>query len=503
MARDYDTRITVGLEADLSGGVQTEKELDKLKKKAKELAKEGESGAGQVTAALGKVSNAAGMLRRVLAGFGVVGAITGLIGAIGRLKESFGAAKKEAEALKAAQDKAAHKEAVGALAKSYKELEEATKRAADAAQHSNEMLDISVKNARDLEDAQLDLAEQRELDAVDGSDPVAQQRRAEISARYSQRRGSLAASRGRENVVYERQRLQGDADAKRKAADDIVQSLAEDDRVISEAERRRSDALTRGDAENDRDATGFWAGFGKNLQDIVSLNWGSVGDARTGAGDAKRAEAKAEAEELEAEIKQLKERKDAKLKEAERLRQEAARAEEKKDALGGQIEVSDVKRAAADIVGRRGSESATLAREKKETEVRREEEQRAADALAISRGKARIGRLEKSKSSEEARAQAAADSFARENEDVFRARNAYDMAVANRGGGSREAKSALAALQKEEAEAREAKAEMERVAARVASTIAGINEQIRALAKAVQGAENRQKNYQAEAAPAD
>ena len=63
--------------------------------------------------------------------------------------------------------------------------------------------------------------------------------------------------------------------------------------------------------------------------------------------------------------------------------------------------------------------------------------------------------------------------------------------------------SALAALQKEEAEAREAKAEMERVAARVATTIAGIKEQIRALAKAVQGAENRQKNYQAEAAPAD
>ena len=483
MARDYDTRITVGLEADLSGGVQTEKELDKLKKKAKGLAKEGESGAGQVTAALGKVSNAAGMLRRVLAGFGVVGAITGLIGAIGRLKESFGAAKKEAEALKAAQDKAAHKEAVDALAKSYKELEEATKRAADAAQHSNEMLDISVKNARDLEDAQLDLAEQRELDAVDGNDPVAQQRRAEISARYSQRRGSLAASRGRENVVYERQRLQGDADAKRKAADDIVQSLAGDDRVIAEAKRRLSDAITRSDAENDADATGWFSSWGQNLKNIATLNWGRVGDERTEAGDRVREKAKAEVAEIEAEIKQLEEQKDAKLKEAESLRKEAARAEERKDALWGQIEVSDVKRAAADIAGRRGSESATLAREKKEAEVRRKEEQRAADALTISRGKTRIDRLEKSRSSEEARAQAAADAFARESEDVFRARNAYDMAVANRGGRSREAKSALAA--------------------RVATTIAGIKEQIRALAKAVQGAENRQKNYQAEAAPAD
>ncbi len=503
MARDYDTRITVGLDADLSGGVQTERELDAVRKKAKQLEKEAEKSAGGIKAAIGGVNKAVGLLRTVLTGFGAVGLFTGLIGALGRLKDSFGGAKKEAEALAAAQSRAAHKEAVDALAESYKALEEATKRAAEAAQHSNEMLDISMKNARDLEDAQLDLAEQRELDAVDGNDPVAQQRRAEISARYSQRRGALAASRGRENVVYERRRLQGDADAKRKAADDIVQSLADDDRVIAEAKRRRSDAIFRSDAENDEDATGFWAGFGKNLQNIISLDWGSVGDARTGAGDAKRAEAKAEAEELEAEIKQLEERKDAKLKEAERLRQEAARAEEKKDALGGQIEVSDVKRAAADIAGRRGSESATLAREKKEAEVRRKEEQRAADALAISRGKTSIGRLEKSKSSEEARAQAAADSFARENEDVFRARNAYDMAVANRGGGSREAKTALAALQKEEAEAREAKAEMERVAARVASTIAGINEQIRALAKAVQGAENRQKNYQAEAAPAD
>ena len=28
---DYDTKITVGLEADLSGGVQTEKQLEKVR----------------------------------------------------------------------------------------------------------------------------------------------------------------------------------------------------------------------------------------------------------------------------------------------------------------------------------------------------------------------------------------------------------------------------------------------------------------------------------------
>ena len=114
-----DTTIRIGLDADLSGGVQTEKQLDNLKHKAAQLGKDGSASVGKVTGAVGGLQKACGLLRNVLTGFGVVGVFTTLAAAVGKVKESFGAAKKEAEELAKSKDKAAHKEAVEALAKSY------------------------------------------------------------------------------------------------------------------------------------------------------------------------------------------------------------------------------------------------------------------------------------------------------------------------------------------------------------------------------------------------
>ena len=187
----------------------------------------------------------------------------------------------------------------------------------------------------------------------------------------------------------------GEADAKRRDAAGIEGSLANDDRVIAEARRRLADAQTRSVSENDADATGVMAGWGNNLKNIFTGNWGKVGDSRTAEGDAERARAKAEVEELEAEIKQLQEQKAAKLKEAERLRQEAARAEEKKEALGGQIAVSNVRRETADVAGRAGIAAADSAREKKEAQIARDEK-------TVAEGKEKMSMLDSVSSFEEA-----------------------------------------------------------------------------------------------------
>lgn len=488
---ERDTIIRIGMDADLSGGIQTEKQLDALTAKAKQLGKESENSAGKASSAFGSLGKTIGRTRQLLSGFGVVAGVTALIGAINKVKDSFAAAKKEADALAAAKAKAEHKEAVDALAKSYVALGEAAKNAAAALQHQNELLDISVKNARDLEDAQLNLAEQKELAAVDGNDLAASEARAQISARYAQRRGALAASRGKEDVAYQRQRLQGEADAKRRDAAGIEGTIANDDRVIAEARRRLADAQTRSVSENDADATGVMAGWGNNLKNIFTGNWGKVGDSRTVEGDAERAKAKAEVEELEAEIKQLQEQKAAKLKEAERLRQEAARAEEKKDALGGQIAVSDVRRETADVAGQAGVAAADRAREKKEAQIARDEK-------TVREGQSRIAELGSAMDSEKARAQAAADAYAREGADVVAAQGRYDMLTAN-GGSRKERSAALAALQKEQAEAKEAKFEMEKVAAEVATTLKAIKEQINALKSAVKSANSRLGQNQADA----
>ena len=479
------------------------KYLDHLKKKAKETSSESSSAFGSMSKALGGVSSAARIVRGVLSGFGALGAITGLIAAVGKLKESFSASKKELDELVAAKDKAEHKEAVDNLAKSYEALGEAAKNAAAALQHQNEMLDISVKNARDLEDAQLNLAEQKELAAVDGDDLAASEARAQISARYAQRRGALAAARGKEDVVYQRQRLQGEADAKRRDAAGIEGSLANDDRVIAEARRRLADAQTRSVSENDADATGVMAGWGNNLKNIFTGNWGKVGlfgfgeaDNRTAAGDAERAKAKTEVEELEAEIKQLQEQKAAKLKEAERLRQEAAWAEEKKDALGGQIAVSDVRRETADVAGQAGVAAADRAREKKEAQIARDEE-------IIAAGPGRITAIKRKIAAAEAQKSSAIDADAREQSEAEQARSAlegFDLAHPRRNAtGVQSTRSALEEdVRRETAEANQSRVQLQSTLATLAATLKDLNADLQKVEREVDAAKKRTRRNEDE-----
>ena len=500
---EYDTTIRIGTQADLSGGVQTEKQYDRLIAKAKELGKQSTASGKQVESSLGGVSRAAGLLRKALGGFGAVALITGLVGAIEKVRKSFGEAKSELDKLVEAKSKAEHKEAVEALAKSYDALGEAAKKATDALQHQNEMLDISVKNARDLEDAQLNLAEQKELAAIDDSDLAAGEKRAQISARYAQRRGALAASRGKEDVVYQRQKLQEEADLKRSQAAGIEGALANDDRVIADARRRLADAHTRTYAENDEDATGWFASFGNNLKNLATLNWGRAGffglgkaDNRTAEGDAKRAAAKAEAEELEAEIKQLEERKAARLKEAENLRKEAERAEEKKNAIGGQLAVSDVKAETASISGRTALAAADTAREKKEAQIAR-------DANTIAAGPGKIAAIRRQIAAAEAQNTSAIDADAKEQEDAAMARLALDRfnAAGHRrnGTGVQAQRSALEEdVDRETAEATQSRVRLQSTLATLATTIKGLNADLKKVEREVDVATRRQNTVNAE-----
>ena len=312
----HDTTITIGLDADLSGGVQTEKQLEAMRRKAAQLGKEGSSSVGKVTGAIGGLQKACGLLRNVLAGFGLVGVFTALAAAVGKVKDSFGAAKKEAEALAKEKDKAAHKEAVEALAKSYETLGESMRKASEAMQRANELEDIATRNARALEDAQLDLAKQKELAAIDANDPAAAEKRAQIEANYAERRGHLTAARSREDLAKESNRLMAEAGAKRTSAGRIEKEAEEYDRLIESAQKRRDATHTRSFAMNEEDRHGFWENFGGVWKDVATLNWGHIGESDSEAGNALRKEAKGEVAALDAEIKRLQEEKRQKLKQA-------------------------------------------------------------------------------------------------------------------------------------------------------------------------------------------
>ena len=275
---DGEVNVKVKITAENGGVTQAVTGLDKVGKKAKETAEKTKSGFEQANQAFDKVTKAAGAFQKILSGFGMVGIATALAGGITKIIDSFGEAKKKAEEFQKAADEKKVQDGIDALADSYKKLTDAISGANAARTAQKEIEDIELKNKRDIEDANLDLAEQKELDAIDVNDPAASEARAEIQARYKARRDSIAIQRGVFDGVRERQELRHGAMSDRENADKIDAAANETDKAITEAKARRNAALVRSNTTNSEDATGFWSAFGTNLKRVLSLDWGRVGD---------------------------------------------------------------------------------------------------------------------------------------------------------------------------------------------------------------------------------
>ena len=499
-----DTTIRIGLDADLSGGVQTEKQLDGLKNKAAQLGKDGSSSVGKVTGAVGGLQKACGLLRNVLTGFGVVGVFSMLASAVGKVKDSFGAAKKEADELAKAKDKAAHKEAVEALAKSYEQLGESMRTASEAMQRANELEDIATRNARALEDAQLDLAKQKELAAIDPNDPAAAEKRAQIEADYAARRGHLTADRSREDLDRERNRLQAAASAKRNEAADIEALTKNDDKLIKDVKRRLAAATAAAGSPNDEDYQGFWGNLGGITKNAVTLNWGSIGDSRTEKGDALRAEAKAEAERLKAELKDLEEKRAKRLQQAADIRAEGEQMQQKSYELQSGYKVIDVREQATGVETSRGVIEADNALDKKNKEIAKKAAQKAKDAATVQEGPGRIAAIQRQIDAAEAQRRAAQESDAREQEDAVMARLAlenFNNGEGRRGGtGTRARRSELEAdVERETREAASSRIQLQGTLATLATTLKGLNSDLAKVKREVDAAVKRQNNINAEA----
>jgi hypothetical protein len=499
-----DTTIRIGLDADLSGGVQTEKQLDSLKHKAAQLGKEGSSSVGKVTGAIGGLQKACGLLRNVLTGFGVVGVFAALAAAVGKVKDSFGEAKKQADEFDRAKAKAAHREAVENLAESYEKLCKATQRAAEAARHANEMHDIAMKNARELEDAQMDLAEQSELAAVDAADPAASEKRALISARYAAKRGGLGAARAREDVTTEINRMSAEATAKRKAAKDEDASAEDTERLIASTRERRRLAYNRSIELNEEDRTGAWESGGGMVKDFVTLNWGKLGRMKTEKGDSIRKEAASETKELDAEIKRLQKKAKKKREKAEQLRREAKTLDERGKLAYDSLDAISVRERVADVTGTRGNADADNALDKKNKEIAKKAAQQAKDAATVQEGPGRIAAIQRQIDAAEAQRRAAQESDAREQEEAVMARLAlenFNNGEGRRGGtGTRARRSELEAdVERETREAASSRIQLQGTLATLATTLKGLNSDLAKVKREVDAAVKRQNNINAEA----
>ncbi len=494
---DYDTKITIGMESDLSGGVQTEKQLDQLKRKAREFGKEGESALGQVQQAAGKLQKGIGFLRSALTGFGAVGAIMGLIAAIGKIKDAFAGAKKQAEELAKAKEIDKHKKAVEDLAKSYEELEKATQKAAAAIQHANAMQDIATNNARALEDAQMNLAEQKELSAVDASDPAAAEKRAEISARYAARRGLLTTSREREDIDTKRNRLAKAAGAKRKEANQLEAATADDDQLIASTKERRRLAFNKSVELNYEDRTGAWEnGFG--IVGDVFTRWGSrFGDQKTSAGDAIREKAAEDFKKLDAELERLEKEKKARLERVAKLRTEAQQLDEEAVAVYQAQETVDVKETTARVTGQRGMDDADTSLENKNKEIAKKKAKEEADRATIAQGPGRIAAIEKQIAATEAQQLAAKQADAKEQMDAILAQQALDSfnSAGHRrnGTGVQKQRAELeAAVERETREAAQSRSDLNALLATLSVELKGLRSEMARAKREIEAATKRQ-----------
>lgn len=488
---DGEVIVKAKIVSDTSGAQAVDNSMKRLIAKANQLSKEEKAAAEKSAGAMERLSRATALARRAMTGFGVAGVFTALTAAVGKIAGSFNAAEKAAGDFAKIQAQLGRDKAIQNLVAEYERLKQAAADAAAAEKESLDAIDEDVRNRRRLEKAKRDAAKEAELSALDPEDLAYEQKKSAIEARYAREEASANVSDAREDVTLRRQRLASEAEGKEaeaKAQDAQSEVLR---RRIADAQRAKMAADLGAQELNDADKSGVLDALGKTAGQLFTGQWGRLTGAKTEEGDAIRKEQAQKAAAAELEVGRLKEELRKSEAEAARLRQEAERIRARRDRAGNALDAMDIERETARAAGIRTQDEAGLALERKEAQI-------AKDRKTVADAPSEIGVLESARAFEEERAAQAAARYGKEAADVVAAQGRYDMLAAN-GGSRREKSAALAALQQEQREAEEAKHDMERTAAQVATTLAAIKEQINALSRAVKQAQSRLSNSQADA----
>lgn len=230
---DREVKIKCTTEHDGRGADEANKTIDKTKAKA--------DGAAGGFSRLGKAATGfKGVIERVnsaMAGFGVMAAVA----AVMRIVKAFEDAKAAALAAQSAWADKSMADGIKSVADAYDNLKESIAGANAAARSRMETLDDLLDAERRLEDAASIRSEEDEVAALDPSDPLRQEKEAEIRARHGQRRAETAGRRGVE-----------DAD---RAAERMEQEIARLTGQVNDLAAQR-DAFAAREAEYDARAVG-------------------------------------------------------------------------------------------------------------------------------------------------------------------------------------------------------------------------------------------------------
>lgn len=383
MADENQVDVQIKLGADINGGIQTEAEFERLKKKSKEFGDESAKSSKQAVSGMAGFEKSIGFVRKALTGFGVAGLFTALIGGIQKVSESFSAAKTKADELAEATGKKALAKSIDDLAESYAKMKENLTAAATAQQNQLDLIDMEVKSRRDLQAAKLDAAEQEELAGVDANAADAEEQKKVIQAKYAHMRGTNAASDKLEDLVLQRQKYGKTAEIKDKEA---AAAEAEANGYAAQARRLRGMANMEGISAteaNEKDKTG---GVGRyivgTINDIFSGNWGNLASHTSAEGDAEREKHKARQDELEKKAEELEKKAEASRNDAEAKRKEADHNRNLATAMNGSVEAAQIAQGTTQVKESLAERDAASSLSKKQAEEARKAKE-LADAKAL------------------------------------------------------------------------------------------------------------------------
>ena len=475
---EYTTKLKI--EADTKGADETVKAYDKVQKKAKET----ERSIGKGLNSLAEMGEKMKRITNTLINFSfLTGGLASVVQLWEKITSKTKEAKKAAEELTKENRKAADTAAVEKLAEAYGKLERSISSATTARARANELEDADIANTREQEDLNATAAKDGELAALDPNDPLYEQKKAQIEAKYSAAAANRAAARKTQDAELKARRTQEEADAKFDEAGSRRLALTGDRSELERLKGQLNAANTAATSDNYADNNTFGDHYFSAVKNIITGNWGRVGDTRTAEGDEIRKSAEARAKELEAQIK-------AKEKEI----REKERSIEELEAEGKHLSALSVKRHGA-IENAKDAESIIAAQGSRS-------EQAAAMAMSAEMHKnadAHRARAQLTAQQAQLKAQIAAAQGRKDAAGlaVFNAQGAVDVARANGGRGLAGAQGILADAQ---GTALSVSHEADRTIAALTKTLKDVETRLKAAQTAIES-QSKQNRYAWSEAP--
>ena len=485
MAQGGDINVKLTISANKKWAVEAESAVNNVgaaaEKAAKKSSQSATSSAGAF-AGLGqrieRVTSTIGKLNAVITGFGALGVIANIVNVFKSLYEWINKDKKAVQDLhKEMADKSAAQQ-IERVAEAYKKVSDAIKEASSQRQRDDEIFSEEIRINREMEDAEINLAEQRELSRVDVTSKTAEEEKAQISTKYAALRAQRSADRGMEDVIFRRQELQENADVMLSSADEIEATFANDEKAIA---RKRLEAQTLAALSKERnDKDGTWYSYSK----------------RTEEGDAQRANQKELSEKANKEAKSLQDELDRKKKEVATLRAEASLLINKKNLLDKSISAATANQETASLQGGMAVNQASRAIATKKSEIAKEKAQEDKDNMIISSASSRRAEIQ---SRIDAAKQTMVDAegvLTSEQRDVWQAQQNLDffnMQNTNRRGSSimHQRKALQEDVQKEQVQAEEAAVEFNKVRSSVTEVLASLKKEMAKFESELKAAQSR------------